>query len=207
MLEFFRDTPWLNIPPHRQATLTPPILPRCGLLGGASDGTPKLSKLQALAAARRKKAQDQKSGESTGIEKPMADLDIKADSAAGNSVKSQDPPHKSASRGFPLRKRKDSNPHEQPTQPPQEREPESPTQDFADIPAADQASPSAFASTMFGSATPKHGSSLFTLPYNAASVPVIADPFAGPSPDDVVIAAQSQSKGVQGASKPGVSKK
>ena len=59
--DFFSDCPWLKIPPHRKADiLVEPLYPRLGLLGGApeSDGKMsggKMSKLAALAAARRKK--------------------------------------------------------------------------------------------------------------------------------------------------------
>ena len=54
--EFFRDSPWLNVPSHRKADiLVEPLYPRMGLLGGAQEGGGKVSKLAALAAARKKK--------------------------------------------------------------------------------------------------------------------------------------------------------
>ncbi|KAK2858477.1 hypothetical protein FQN49_004695 [Arthroderma sp. PD_2] len=55
--DFFRDSPWLNIPPHRKTDiLIEPLYPRLGLLGGSSSEKPgKMSKLAALAAARKKK--------------------------------------------------------------------------------------------------------------------------------------------------------
>lgn len=54
--DFFRDCPWLNIPSHRKSDiLIEPLYPRLGLLGGASENGGKLSKLAALAAARKKK--------------------------------------------------------------------------------------------------------------------------------------------------------
>ncbi len=53
----FRDMPWGNIPKHRETTFIPPSIPRGGLLGG-SGAPPKMSKLQALAAARKKKAEE-----------------------------------------------------------------------------------------------------------------------------------------------------
>lgn len=54
--DFFRDCPWLNIPSHRRADiLIEPLYPRLGLLGGAPENGGKLSKLAALAAARKKK--------------------------------------------------------------------------------------------------------------------------------------------------------
>ncbi|KAH6618128.1 hypothetical protein B0J18DRAFT_436557 [Chaetomium sp. MPI-SDFR-AT-0129] len=55
----FQDMPWGNIPKSRETTFIPPMLPRGGLLGG-SGAPPKLSKLQALAAARKKKAEEKK---------------------------------------------------------------------------------------------------------------------------------------------------
>ncbi len=54
---FFKDMPWGNIPKHREAIFIPPLTPRGGLLGG-SGAPPKMSKLQALAAARKKKAEE-----------------------------------------------------------------------------------------------------------------------------------------------------
>ncbi|CAL5870486.1 uncharacterized protein PFLUO_LOCUS4723 [Penicillium psychrofluorescens] len=60
--DFFRDCPWLNVPPHRKADiLVEPLCPRLGLLGGAPESGGKVSKLAALAAARKKK-EGEKSG-------------------------------------------------------------------------------------------------------------------------------------------------
>lgn len=56
---FFSDMPWLDVPQHRTTTFLEPIRPRGGLLGGG-DGAPKMSKLQALAAARKKKTEEKK---------------------------------------------------------------------------------------------------------------------------------------------------
>ncbi|KAJ5796147.1 Translation elongation/initiation factor/Ribosomal beta-barrel [Penicillium psychrosexuale] len=54
--DFFRDCPWLNVPSHRKSDiLIEPLFPRLGLLGGAPENGGKLSKLAALAAARKKK--------------------------------------------------------------------------------------------------------------------------------------------------------
>src|ERR1700709_1407075 len=106
--EFFKDSPWLNIPPERQTIFLAPLYPRGGLLGGSSDGTPKMSKLQALAAARKKKAQEQKTSRGLGVEKPMASLSLNEEE---DNVSTEGPAPRQ-SRGFPLRKRKDSNPHE-----------------------------------------------------------------------------------------------
>ncbi len=192
--DFFRDTPWLDIPLERQAIFIAPLYPRVGLLGGSSDGAPKMSKLQALAAARKKKAQEQKSSASSGAETSLADLSL---NSSAENEKVPPSPTKTTSRGFPIRKRKDSNPHEKATKPTNiERKPE-PTPDVAmEEPTLDQAEPSAFANTMFSSpssATPRsHTSNLFSLSYTNTINPTTTDPFAGPSPDDVVIAAQSK---------------
>ncbi|KAL7622315.1 hypothetical protein AAE478_007819 [Parahypoxylon ruwenzoriense] len=56
---FFNDMPWLNIPKDRETVFIEPPRVRGGLLGGAS-APGKISKLQALAAARKKKAEDRK---------------------------------------------------------------------------------------------------------------------------------------------------
>jgi elongation factor 1 alpha-like protein len=188
--------PWLHTPLGRQATFIAPLYPRGGLLGGSPDGAPKMSKLQALAAARKKKAQEQKSGGASGVEGPMANLTL-------DSSKSAEPKTGSSSRGFPQRKRKDTNPHEKaPT--PVERE--LLKEEDEDIPMETplvQAEPSAFANTMFS--TPYKPSQppddFFTFQYNAVPT-ATTDPFAGPSPDDVVMAAQSKGSTISASSRP-----
>ncbi|CAD6449361.1 8c653c68-7b3a-4870-b09b-57c95e3f3990 [Sclerotinia trifoliorum] len=204
---FFANIPWFNLPPERVAIFTPPSQHPGGLLGGSSEGTPKMSKLQALAAARRKKAQDQQSLVSE-VEKPMANLslnktgddsatelhDNKSISSSGDSL-SKDAKHG----GSPFRKRKDSNPHEKVLKP----QPTSRNHQTKIVPPVEsspvyQASPSAFASTMFqtASVTPRpRPENNFTMPYTSEVLNTPANPFAGPSPDDVVIAAQSKAGG------------
>ncbi|KAF7508651.1 hypothetical protein GJ744_009043 [Endocarpon pusillum] len=57
--DFFWDSPWLNIPFHRQAEIRiEPVFPRLGLLGGSSTGEGKMSKIAALAAKRRLKEKE-----------------------------------------------------------------------------------------------------------------------------------------------------
>lgn len=57
--DFFWDSPWLNIPLHRQAEIiVEPVFPRLGLLGGSSAGGGKMSKIAALAAKRRQKEKE-----------------------------------------------------------------------------------------------------------------------------------------------------
>jgi len=188
--------PWLHIPLDRQVTFIAPLYPRGGLLGGSPDVVPKMSKLQALAAARKKKAQEQKSNGSTGVEAPMAHLTL--DASKPTEAKA------GSSRGFPQRKRKDSKPHEKAPTPVGRESPKEETQDLPmETPPLDQAEPSAFANTMFS--TPSKPStppdSFFTLPYNATP-PTTTDPFAGPSPDDVVMAAQSKGSTISASSAP-----
>ncbi|QSZ36261.1 hypothetical protein DSL72_007387 [Monilinia vaccinii-corymbosi] len=206
---FFADTPWLNLPPERLAIFTPPPQYPGGLLGGSSEGAPKMSKLQALAAARKKKAQSQQSSTSE-IEKPMANLSLnQSGGESATELHKNEPVSRSDSLpkdekhgGFPLRKRKDSNPHEKvlksqfaPRDHQTEIEPEVESSPLY------QAGPSAFASTMFrtASATPRlQLENIFTMPYNSEVLTTPANPFAGPSPDDVVIAAQSKAGGKGG---------
>jgi len=153
-----------------------------------------MSKLQALAAARKKKAQEQSSSGGSGVEKPMAGLSLDDNTSKAKSF--SDPSLAQPSRGFPLRKRKDSNPHEKtPKAAFVEKEvTETRSAGTTDLPLVGQAEPSAFANTMFSTTSrpPPDQVNLFTLSYIAATTPIPADPFAGPSPDDVVIAAQSK---------------
>lgn len=56
----------MNVPLHRRAEiLVEPLYPRLGLLGGAQEGSGKMSKLAALAAARKKR-EAEKQGEAAG---------------------------------------------------------------------------------------------------------------------------------------------
>lgn len=201
--DFFADTPWLNIPPERLAIFTPPPRYPGGLLGGASGGAPKMSKLQALAAARKKKAQDQQNS-SSEVEKPMANLSLIQSGGESATELYDDQPmsnndglFKAAKQGgFPFRKRKDSNPHEKVLKPqPTSRSFQTDIEPAAETSPVYQASPSAFASTMFqtASATPRAKlENTFTMPYSLEVLTTAINPFAGPSPDDVVIAAQSK---------------
>lgn len=197
--------PWLKVPTERQTVFIAPLYPHGGLLGGSSDGAPKVSKLQALAAARKKKSQEQKSSGMSGVDKPMAMLSLADQSKEKEKVDKIETTRSTSSakqspRGFPLRKRKSSDPHEKLNKSSPDAKQFSYASDqvstsFPPISESDQAEPSAFASTMFKSRD--HSSSnpsinLFTLPYTASPTPPVANPFAGPSPDDVVIAAQSK---------------
>ncbi|ESZ94291.1 hypothetical protein SBOR_5287 [Sclerotinia borealis F-4128] len=211
---FFADTPWLDIPLERRAILTPPARYPGGLLGGSSEGAPKMSKLQALAAARKKKAQDQQSSASE-VEKPMASLSLNQTGGESTTELHESKPINNSGSsskdskhgGFPHRKRKDANPHEKVLKPqPTPRDYQTEVEPVVDSSPVYQASPSAFASTMFrtASATPRRQlENKFSMPYSSDILTAPANPFAGPSPDDVVIAAQAKAsgKGGKGSSK------
>jgi len=209
---FWSDMSWLNVPQERQTIFIAPQHPRGGLLGGSSDGAPKMSKLQALAAARKKKAQEQKSGSSAEeVSKPLANLSISGSSEAPG-VKEASAQLRSSSaatvsggkerpKTYPDRKRKNSSPHRKAPQPeePIEIDSSEPEPDILPPASIEQAQPSAFASTMFGGGNPvpsyQPSNALFILPYSTNSSVQSTDAFAGPSPDDVVIAAQSKGAG------------
>lgn len=161
-----------------------------------------MSKLQALAVARKKKALEQKSNGASEVERPMAGLSLTDQTkspAPEIEATNLTPVSKQPSRGFPLRKRKYSNPHEKAVKASPQAERPTKTSDHPPLSMpplhVDPAEPSAFASTMFSSrdrSSPNHPVNLFTLQYTAAQTPTTTNPFAGPSPDDVVIAAQSK---------------
>lgn len=203
MKGFWKDMQWLNVPEERQTTFLEPLHPR-GLLGGNPDAPPKMSKLQALAAARKKKAEDAKKASSEDVAKPMASLTL------SNTANTERPPSASAtstvippaptlkkenSRSYTGLKRKDSSPHSKTPRP------STPTVQSAapitpplDEPRVETAAPSAFAMTMFGREmhSSRHVSTAtFSLPYGDIRIQS-ADAFSGPSPDDVVKAAQSK---------------
>ena len=224
--DFFRDAPWLNIPAHRKADiLVEPLYPRLGLLGGAPESGGKVSKLAALAAARKKR-EGEKASTPSPTPTPEAEMPQASTSEQkgttlslrerlASNAKPQTPleglqslrslgkgprlgspsPHKKAS----PEPRKESSPEVavQPiSEPPVSVEPEEASVNI-------RAPPSTFASTIVGDATrprmtePSHlfANSLdlikiygqdFTEPFD----------FAGPSPDDVILNAQSSAKGL-----------
>lgn len=165
-----------------------------------------MSKLQALAAARKKKAQEQKNGgEPEEVTKPMAGLSVTESNAessrdSGSVDPTQTTPAaatsgKSSLRAVPGLKRKDSSPHERTARPPEPIEDAIPMEhEDAAVPEVEEAAPSAFAMTMFGDGTSSAHQTFaaaFTLPYSHPRSQS-TDAFAGPSPDDVVLAAQSK---------------
>jgi elongation factor 1 alpha-like protein len=193
---------WLRVPNERQTIFLEPIYQRGGLLGGSPDAAPKMSKLQALAAARKKKAQEQKGSKSMdGIENPMKDPAVSQAPGVmgnGNVCEAASSANKNSSRTYPVRKRKNSSPHRKASQSSdsvQQTSPQ-PSTDSLSAPSIEQAKPSAFASIIFGRSetAPVHlpPKALFTLPYSVKPSARSTDAFTGPSPDDVVLAAQSK---------------
>lgn len=220
--EFFRDSPWLQIPEDRRGEiLIEPLYPRGGLLGGSSSASgPKVSKLAALAAARKKKESNNRSGDSTqNLNTSVALLDKLGGKANASKIgeESQLKPKTPTSdttlyeqskrpedRKYPVRRRKSSSPSAQAQKDVGDIQGSGATPPEPDLPTAPvtvpAASPSTFAQTIFGSseATQKTSiniseSSNFFVPLEFPSN-TKSDPFAGPSPDDVVIKAQN-SKG------------
>jgi len=197
---YFRDMPWGNIPKDRETILIPPQRPRGGLLGG-SGSAPKLSKLQQLAAARKKKAEEK--GTQDKLEQArtqMKDLSVNEPSRKEN-------PSLSGAFGKRLKTSESIAEGRNPitdierTRSGTAQQPlvdigneQHPTEESTPLPPPEQAKPSVFAQTLFGSASDKPKRKLlefFSLPYMAI-VPSSLDAFSSPSPDDVVIAAQAK---------------
>lgn len=201
----FRDLPWGNIPPERQAVLIPPPQLPGGLLGG-SGAPPKMSKLQQLAAARKKKAEEQKSTsedvEQTQVK--MTELTVHDNQASkenrplaglfGKRVKTSET---TAQGRIPLTMAEPTRPEIPQAQAPEvtpslqqehvQPEPEP-------VVAPPKAEPSAFASTLFGPSSDslkRKPREVFSLPYMAISS-YTPEAFGKPSPDDVVLAAQAK---------------
>lgn len=203
MAAFFADMPWLNIPDDRKTVFLRPPRARGGLLGGSS--TPKMSKLQALAAARKRKADEEaalvilpKKERTTREEKPIREVlqpkaldnmdqkDTFREKAANEAVQQAETrqnDHKDAiPQGLVSRPLTDGASDEQVT----------------------MARPSAFAQVLcFGSAlatpmaplpAPRSIQVDALPPWAAFTTPeALREAFEQPSPDDVVLAAQSKS--------------
>lgn len=220
--DFFKDAPWLNVPKDRCGEiLIEPLYPPGKLLGGSPLQGGKVSKLAALAAARKKKDeeknQDAPSQTSTtsvalldklsrkgSTKKPLGQVvqpDLKLPVSENGSM-AQLP--QSQPQFYPSRNRKNSSilfqgekdtldSHLLPT-------PGAGSFGLKPARVAPIAAPSSFARAMFGMSNsvqehlPKRMKMMFTLP----QVPVSyaeKNPFAEPSPDDIVRNAQN-SKGL-----------
>ncbi|KAJ2990424.1 hypothetical protein NUW58_g2957 [Xylaria curta] len=196
-VDFFHDMPWLNIPNGRRTVFIEPPYPRGGLLGGSS-APGKVSKLQALAAARKKKAEEQKlrlkisqlSMEDAIPERPKESIGHAPRTLVGD--------------GEPLPLHTNAQAHTTSDETAEDSESvdtEARTSDpsiAADLPLnpALLAPPSTFAQILCGLSTPRPAPvprKQYPLPYMSfISSSALADAFSEPSPDDVVLAAQSK---------------
>ncbi|KAJ5093459.1 Translation elongation/initiation factor/Ribosomal beta-barrel [Penicillium angulare] len=234
--DFFRDSPWLNVPSHRKADiLVEPLYPRLGLLGGAPEASGKMSKLAALAAARKQK----ESGQATSNTPPASTSESQQPEKAKISLKDRlaasskaaKPSEGLAGLQSIRRSAKPSPPAQKPSSPeptkvvptpapvpkdqPEELvdDKEEPQQQIPEI----RAQPSMFASAIIGSQTGPKMAEPSRLHSNHVDLLQIygvdhAEPFdfSEPSPDDVVLKAQSTAKGFKSktpASKAGGDKK
>lgn len=209
-VDFFKDSPWLNIPKKRCGEiLVEPLYPRGGLLGGSSkhDGAPK-SKLAALAAARKKK-ENQMLEDGQNATSSVALLDKLGAKSRGSkadtrpSLSSLNPqnvpsgqPKNIQTRKYPVRK--PQNEDVSPAKPTTEAAPAAP----GPLPSPEleakpeitpAATPSVFARTIFGTPAKSH-EPVFQSADNyvlQASESHTEFNFAGPSPDDIVTKAQN----------------
>lgn len=212
--DFFKDSPWLNVPMDRRGSiLVEPLHPHGGLLGGSSkpDGPPK-SKLAALAAARRKK-ENQKIGNnneaksSTGLLQDLS-LTPRISSTGFRSSRSTAEDARSATptpkqpKNFPASNadvqlpNSDISPSRQAA-----RISKNLGDTDSDVNLAPAGEPSTFAQSIFGH--PKKRNCDFEPLQPLFSVTAQAgltankNPFAVPSPDDVVLKAQNSSEGAK----------
>ncbi|KAL8951143.1 MAG: hypothetical protein Q9222_002867 [Ikaeria aurantiellina] len=225
--EFFMDSPWLKVPHDRSGEiLIEPLHPRGGLLGGSpAEPGPKMSKLAALAAARRNKENVKSANDdSKGSNASVALLEQLSDHSHNNQSSAlrgpRDPQRDSATpeslstsqtRRYP-RKRQENPPS--PPQPARDPKASKPSPNDSGDPSSQAAirstpaaSPSTFARTICGSSeepsSPLEGA-LHSLSLNALQtlrIESVSNPFAGPSPDDVVTHAQGSSKGATATKK------
>jgi elongation factor 1 alpha-like protein len=182
--------------------LIAPVLPRGGLLGGAS-AAPKTSKLQALAAARKKKIEATKDTKVEQAEQGISDLQLQEQTPArkeniprpesSSPSKRQKLSEKAvfktptpATQAFKLKDSQQFEPLEQREQ----HEDDAQAQGLESDPPAEVAPPSAFAQALFGQPTKQDLPPPFILA--SARLNNLPDPFAEPSPDDVVLAAQAK---------------
>jgi elongation factor 1 alpha-like protein len=223
--DFFRDAPWLNIPLHRKAEIRiEPLYPRLGLMGGSPQSEGKVSKLAALAAARKKKESERKGTEKTTLshtedessrEPKPGSLTLleRLSSTAGkeprpSGLSALAKENRLANRSA---RRRPSATVETPkeetilstTLSSEEKDLEKSPEEQPPTSVDLRASPSTFASIIVGdgihptSTEPSHlsGKSFDVMRVYGQDFTEVFD-FAGPSPDDVVLNAQSASKGL-----------
>lgn len=205
--DYFRGISWNRdeIPKPMLSNLIPqPRCPRGGLLGGSS----KPSKLAALAAARKKKEEEKRTvtpaSEPDQSERAIALLDrltLKKENV--QPLQSPGMLETSARSRFTSRQKLSEQSTEEPLQPeqqPEEIEIRTPPPDLRAVPSlfarAICQQPSADVQsdnlTRASSASSRQWSSKFVLPYANDPSYMKDNPFAKPSPDDVVLRAQSK---------------
>lgn len=185
---FFADMPWMNIPEDRRTVFIGPQRTHGGGLLGGSSAPPKMSKLQALAAARKRKAEGKKS-----------------ESGQEESAPKEATPTEMVQRGVAKMKIAQKEVDRSPSPAISSTNPDTanslpPTLDGAlesretSQPPVPKAEPSAFAQALLNndSASEAPGR-LYPPPWMAYTTPdALREAFSKPSPDDVVLAAQSQ---------------
>ncbi|KAF2139389.1 uncharacterized protein K452DRAFT_320517 [Aplosporella prunicola CBS 121167] len=220
--DFFSDTPWLNVPSHRLGCISvDPIYPRGRLLGGSSKPS-KLAALAAARKKKQEEAKansaapegqtaqqpdravqlldrlgnkaktEAKPAENQSSEATTTTISDKTNGSEAFAPKAPAIP-------LPIRKRKGSSPsppREEKIEPAPEPEPKRQKFRVEDL----KAPPSAFAVGFLGlngseqRGQPKPQSQLPQrfYPWGPEYVKAKINPFADPSPDDVVLAAQSK---------------
>lgn len=213
---FFQDSPWLNVPEDRRGEiLIKPLYPPGRLLGGSPPQAIKVSKLAALTAARKRKEKEKnqdasyqtstaaatlldKLGPRTTPKSPCNDDPQRSFRETDLAASSFEPVSASQTLFDTTKKRKNldvlpkvkedvKNPRTWPT----------PKIDKFGLKSPLMAPPSMFARTIFGisntlqePSTKRLKTMMFPLPQGPQSYTEF-NPFAGPSPDDIVQKAQS----------------
>lgn len=206
--EFFKDSPWLNVPKHRQGEIViAPLYPRLGLPGGSSTDN-KMSKLAALAARRRQK-ENLKSSPATPAAQNKGDDPTSSAKASPSSPAKKQKLDSNVS-GVDIRTSEDDShttipliPSTQVTGPQESTTQPSPLKVELPKPEDFRASPSSFARTMFdpfGNNSFVQPNISFTLPEDGTKV----FDFSEPSPDDIITKAQaSKTLGTKQVKPPG----
>jgi elongation factor 1 alpha-like protein len=189
--DFFWDTPWGAIAQHRLGAMDPMSNPRRGgLLGGSS----KPSKLAALAAKRKKKPEEKKSSQqpSQSTDRAVGLLDalgtkkpVEAAPTAESKIRKTPSPVLQK----PILKSNKAEEDAAEVEPKVETPPDPLHDRHCSI---QQGEPTDFAQTLFGGRHKIPIAMKFLHPYTEHPKYISADPFAKPSPDDIVLAAQSK---------------
>ena len=214
--DFFKDSPWLNIPRDRRGEiLVEPLHLKRGLLGGTSkqESAPK-SKLAALAAARKKK-ENQRAEDGGSSTSSVAILDRLGGKPSEFKLNKESDPLSSSPKSKVVNPNTNAQTKKYPTRKPQDakaslvqpspKEASTRTATASTVVPGEQlqaspaASPSVFAQIMFGSTTKCEDSNPQSLdcPTLQALTTFTEFSFTGPSPDDVVLEAQNSKSQTQ----------